>query len=217
MRSDITTKARIRDAAIERFPKDGFDGTTVRAIAADAGVSPGLILHHFGSKEGLHRACDDHVVHEIGEIKRAAMSDRTYGDPDAIALAYEMVSHDLRYLSWTLSMGGDTATHLFDEMVEDQTKDLVEGQRLGVVNPVDDIGTQAAVLTSMRLATLVLHEHLSRVMGVDVLTKEGLIAMAPAALRLLSGELFNNDVLADAATAVDRLQNEGSTKDRTMK
>lgn len=216
MSDDLTTKTRIRDAAIERFPKDGFEGTTVRAIAADAGVSPGLILHHFGSKEGLHSACDDYVVRTMSEIKRAAAADRSYGDPDAIALAYEMVSHDLRYLTWTLSMGGDTAAHLFDEMVQDLATDLVEGQRLGVVNPIDDVPTQAAVLASMRMATLVLHEHLSRFLGVDVLTKEGLIALAPAALRLFSGELFNQEVLADAARAVDQLQS-GETKDSDTK
>src|SRR3712207_8086528 len=47
---DLTGRARIRDAAIRRFAVDGF-GTSVRAIAADAGVSPGLVIHHFGSKE----------------------------------------------------------------------------------------------------------------------------------------------------------------------
>ena len=42
--------------------RTGFAGTTVRAIAAEVGVSPALLLHHFGSKDGLRDACDDHVL-----------------------------------------------------------------------------------------------------------------------------------------------------------
>jgi AcrR family transcriptional regulator len=35
---DLTTRARIRDAALARFPADGFGGTTIGAVAAEAGV-----------------------------------------------------------------------------------------------------------------------------------------------------------------------------------
>jgi len=38
MRSDLTARARIRDAALARFGADGVAATTVRAVAADAGV-----------------------------------------------------------------------------------------------------------------------------------------------------------------------------------
>ena len=37
----------------------------MRAIAEAAGVSPALIIHHFGSKEGLRKACDDYIAAEI--------------------------------------------------------------------------------------------------------------------------------------------------------
>jgi TetR/AcrR family transcriptional regulator, regulator of cefoperazone and chloramphenicol sensitivity len=81
---DLTTQARIRDAAIERLPKDRFAGTTVRAVAADAGVSPALVLHHFGSKEGLHRACDEYVVHMTMEMRRESIETGMYRvDPPA--------------------------------------------------------------------------------------------------------------------------------------
>ena len=44
---DLTAAARIRNAALRRFARDGF-GVGLRAIAADAGVTAGLITHHFG-------------------------------------------------------------------------------------------------------------------------------------------------------------------------
>jgi AcrR family transcriptional regulator len=51
------TKRRILHAASGLFADHGFDGTSVRQIAAGAGVSLGMIRHYFGSKEGLYRSC----------------------------------------------------------------------------------------------------------------------------------------------------------------
>jgi AcrR family transcriptional regulator len=59
---DLTTRARIRDAAIVLFGRDGFPATSVRAIATAAAVSPALVLHHFGSKDELRAACDTYIV-----------------------------------------------------------------------------------------------------------------------------------------------------------
>src|SRR5690606_12725808 len=57
-----TTKARIRDAAITEFSEKGFNGASIRGIAERAGVSPGLVQHHFGTKQELREACDQHVM-----------------------------------------------------------------------------------------------------------------------------------------------------------
>jgi AcrR family transcriptional regulator len=62
---DLTAKARIRDSAMELFAKQGVAGTSLRTVARAAGVSPGLVVHHFGSKEGLCRAVDEAVVERI--------------------------------------------------------------------------------------------------------------------------------------------------------
>ena len=71
---DRTAKARIRDAAIECFARDGIDGTTARKVATSAEVSPGLVIHHFGSMEGLRSACDRYVAATIRDYKRNAIS-----------------------------------------------------------------------------------------------------------------------------------------------
>ena len=47
------TKAAIEVAARRRFAEMGYPRTTMRAIAADAGVDPRLITHFFGSKQEL--------------------------------------------------------------------------------------------------------------------------------------------------------------------
>src|ERR1700744_3984826 len=69
---DLTAAARIRDAAIEQFGEQGFD-VGLRVIAEAAGVSAALVIHHFGSKDGLRKACDDYIAEEIRSGKSEAM------------------------------------------------------------------------------------------------------------------------------------------------
>ncbi len=45
--ADLTARARIREAALRHFAEEGYERATIRAIAATAGVSPGLVRHHF--------------------------------------------------------------------------------------------------------------------------------------------------------------------------
>ncbi|MEV7808173.1 TetR family transcriptional regulator [Microbispora sp. NPDC088329] len=50
------TKALILAAARERFAADGYDRATIRAIAADAGIDPSMVMRYFGTKERLFAA-----------------------------------------------------------------------------------------------------------------------------------------------------------------
>jgi AcrR family transcriptional regulator len=47
------SKEAILDAARELFAARGYDGASIRAIAGRAGVDPGLVMHFFGTKEGV--------------------------------------------------------------------------------------------------------------------------------------------------------------------
>ena len=49
----LATRSAIEAAARELFAERGYDGASVRAIAAEAGVDPALVIRHFGSKEAL--------------------------------------------------------------------------------------------------------------------------------------------------------------------
>jgi AcrR family transcriptional regulator len=51
-----TTRQAILDAARTRFASDGFAATTIRRVAADAGVNPSLVMQFFTSKEELFAA-----------------------------------------------------------------------------------------------------------------------------------------------------------------
>jgi AcrR family transcriptional regulator len=50
------TRVAILAKARERFASDGYERATIRAIAADAGIDPALVMRYFGNKEGLFAA-----------------------------------------------------------------------------------------------------------------------------------------------------------------
>jgi AcrR family transcriptional regulator len=51
-----SSRGAVLDAARARFARSGYDATTIRAVAADAGVDPSLVMQFYGSKDGLFHA-----------------------------------------------------------------------------------------------------------------------------------------------------------------
>lgn len=72
------TRAAILEAARARFAEAGFGGTTIRAVAADAGVDAALVHHYFGSKDDLFVAALEFPVDP-----RAVLAERVLGPPGA--------------------------------------------------------------------------------------------------------------------------------------
>lgn len=60
----------IIDAATELFGRDGYEGMSVAAIAARAGVCKATVFHHFGSKEGLYIAVMEEISREFAGVAR---------------------------------------------------------------------------------------------------------------------------------------------------
>ena len=169
---DRTARARIRDAAITRFADHGVAGTSVRAIAEDAGVSPALVIHHFGSKDALRVACDQHVAALIRERKLAAVKEGSGFDPLAAMQANDGGPPYLKYLARTLADGTPQVVELVDGLIADARKYMAAGVASGMLKPSEHAHGRAVVLTIWSLGALVLHEHLDRHLGTD-LTKDG--------------------------------------------
>ena len=165
---DRSTRARIRDAAVACFSEMGVTSTTVRQIAERAGVSAGLVIHHFGSKERLRVACDSFVAAYIRTRKSAAMRAGPGIDPLAALRAEAGGPPIQRYLARTLAEGTPQVAALVDEMVADAERYLAEAAEQGVMRPTDHPRGVAAVLVLWSLGALVLHEHVERLLGVDI-------------------------------------------------
>jgi AcrR family transcriptional regulator len=85
-RGNPDTKARISQAARGLFLERGYRGTTVRAIAAAAGVDSALISYHFGSKQGLFGHSLNLLCIESTALDRALQGDQA-GLADRLLMA----------------------------------------------------------------------------------------------------------------------------------
>ena len=71
LRHDLTARARIRNSALALFARHGVEGASMRRVAADAGVTVGLVVHHFGTKERLREEVETYVVDRFGAAIRS--------------------------------------------------------------------------------------------------------------------------------------------------
>lgn len=146
MRSgDLTAAARIRDAAIEQFAQHGF-AVGLRSIAEAAGVSAALVIHHFGSKDGLRKACDDYVAEEIRGSKSEAL---TSNDPATwLGQLAEIESYAALtgYVVRSLQTGGELAMMLWQKMIDNAEEYLDDGVRAGTIKPSRDPKARAKYL-----------------------------------------------------------------------
>lgn len=194
---DRSTKARIRDAAIVCFADHGIADTTARKVAAAAGVSPGLVIHHFGTMEGLRAACDEHVAEAIRRYKQDAMS-AGFGLDLQATLSDADIAPLTAYLARVLADDSPAVARLVDELVADAEGYLRDGVEAGMLRPSEDPRSRAIVLTVWNLGALVLHRHLERMLGVD-LTDPG--ALADARVAAYAGpvyEIYGDGILTDA-------------------
>lgn len=196
---DLTGRARIRDAALELFGEQGFAKVGLRAIAARAGVSPALVGHHFGSKEGLRKACDAYVASLIRSGPDAASP---LDDPPGLAAMIEAAGPVRRYLARAFLDGSDDAAALFDEIVAAAAAFLDDSER---VEPTEDPQTRAALYVTWLLAPLVFDTHLARVLGVtDIHEPAATMRFSRTAVEMLTRGVFRNDGILDAWDAAEK-------------
>lgn len=146
MRSaDLTAAARIRDAAIEQFGEHGF-GVGLRAIAEAAGVSAALVIHHFGSKEGLRKACEDYIAEKIRNTKSEAIQSNDPATWFAQLAEIEDYAPLMAYLVRSMQTGGDLANMMWRRMIDNTEGYMEEGVRAGTIKPSRDPQARAKYL-----------------------------------------------------------------------
>ncbi|GAA2243650.1 TetR family transcriptional regulator [Promicromonospora sukumoe] len=153
---DLTARARIRDAAVRRFAVEGF-GASVRTIAADAGVSAGLVMHHFGTKTKLRAECDAQVLATIRRLKEENVATVAAGQSflQRFAAADENAPV-LGYVLRSMQDGSPLAREFIDHMVTDAVGYTRDGVAAGVIVPSRDDAARARYLTLSSLGALLL-------------------------------------------------------------
>ena len=202
---DLTARARIRDAALEQFARHGTRGATIRGIAEAAGVSSGLVRHHFGSKDGLRRACDQAVLDLFRRRLVQASIDGAV-TPDLLASVYGAGVPMLRYLARAAVEGSPAAAALLDEMAAGNEEFLSATWPDRFPSGSQVARDAATVMSAMNGGTVVLHEFVAGRMGLDPWTDvdSPRIATAMFHVYIALGELLSStagDQLADALDA----------------
>lgn len=192
---DLTAVARIRDAAIEQVGQHGFS-VGLRAIAQAAGVSAALVIHHFGSKDGLLKACDDHIAKEIRQAKSESLT--TASDPASwltMVAEIETFAPMTAYLVRSMQAGGDLAKGFWQQMVDNAEEYLEEGVRAGTLKPSRDPKARAKFLSINNggglLLYLQMHDNPTDLRA--VLRDYAEDMMLPAL------ELYSNGLMADSS------------------
>lgn len=155
--SDLTARARIRDAAIRRFAEEGMTAS-LRAIASDADVSAALILHHFGSRAGLRKACDEYVHSEVLRAKSSVLQPTGSGTALLVELAgVEGYAVLVGYVLRAVQAGDDFTAELVEGMARDTLTYLEEGERAGTVRPSRFPEDRARMIVDWSLGSLLLN------------------------------------------------------------
>jgi AcrR family transcriptional regulator len=195
-------RRRILEAALDRFGRDGINRVTVRVIAADAGVSPALVVHYFGSMERMRRACDEYVMSMV-RGPEGLVEDAAAGNANRLAGMLEATTPVRRYLARAFVDGSAEAGALFDEIVESTQAWLAGGEREGWVRPSENPRTRAVVYVSWLLAPLAFDAHLARVLGVDDLHGiDSTLRMSRVGIDMLTHGVFTDERMLQAWDAV---------------
>jgi len=181
---DLTARANIRNSALRLFAERGHDSVTVREIATAARVSPGLVLHHFGSKEGLRVAVNDHAVESFDaifvEFDDDELAEMLAGGEANSSLAEVFVrvfpagSPLPAYLRRLLLTNDPTGAVLFGRLYSTTRRILEAMLERGVAAPTEDPAVRAAFLVANDLAVILLRNQIATAIGEDPLTPVGL-------------------------------------------
>ena len=102
------------DAAVAVLAEQGADGASLRVIAAQAGVTPGLLAYHFGSKEGMLSAAYRHLSEQLNEAGEQAVAQAGRDPRDRLraflAAGFHTPFIDRRQLSARVALWGLATT-----------------------------------------------------------------------------------------------------------
>jgi AcrR family transcriptional regulator len=197
---DLTARARIRDAAMRQFGEHGFERATIREIAKAAGVSSGLVRHHFGSKQALREACDAYLLKMITRLNDHARA-RSFA---ALTEGRLALGPYQRYIARSLAEGA--AASIFDEMVAMSEEWIGAADERRPDPPDSDLRSRATVATAMGLAVAVMYPHVARGLGVDLASRDGDRKLTRTLLDLYSHAWLSQEEAAELRAGLDKVE-----------
>ncbi|HEY4224566.1 MAG TPA: TetR family transcriptional regulator [Pseudolysinimonas sp.] len=190
---DITARARLRDSAIECFALHGFEAS-VREISARAGVSPGLIRHHFGTKDALRAECDAEVLRRYRDLKVEGIR---MSPTETMAMLAELddFAPMFVYILRSVRDGGEAGREFVEGMIAEAIDFSEDAVREGVIKPSRDPAARARYLVTSALGGLLV--QLTLMPDLDLSDMPQAIHRLTESIMLPTLELFTEGVLVD--------------------
>lgn len=163
---ELSSPERIRRAALANFAVQGIAATSLRAVAATAGVSLGVVQHHFATKAGLIKAVDDYVVESV----IGAMA-RPLADPpsDTISDIGSRVTHIIAekpevagYVGRAMVDGSPIGATLFDALMKVGMARWADRIERGDARPDVDVTWATINALVLAIGAISLRAHVDR-------------------------------------------------------
>lgn len=171
--SDLSASARIREFALQLFARQGIRGTSIRNVAAAAGVSPGAVVHHFPTKRALEQAVHEDVIQRIV----AAVHGVGLGDDPVTALrnrnrAFDTLLRDQPYIAdyirRVLADNSEESLDFFRVSIEGIKGELLGRVEAGQARAFDDPDLGLALYWLVVNARFILRPYLENVLHLDL-------------------------------------------------
>jgi AcrR family transcriptional regulator len=163
---ELTTVERIRTAALKIVATQGASGTSLRAVASSAGVSLGLVQHHFATKGGLIKAVDDYVLSLVISHITKPIPDTT---SDSVAEISDRVTRMISdipdvtdYVGRALIDNRPLGYMIFDTLLNSGTARWNQRGERGETRPDIDLTWAAINSLVLALGTFILRGHIER-------------------------------------------------------
>lgn len=209
---DLTASARIRDAAIKLWGEQGY-GASVRSIADAAGVSPGLVIHHYGSKDGLRQAVDEYLLEYIRSEKSRTI---TSNDPQVWLDALDEIetfAPMVRYLLHSVQSGGEPGRAFLQRSIDNAEEYLEEGVRAGTIKASRDPKGRALWLSLNSVGSLIIYVQMHPNEDLRTILRRYSDELIFPAIEVYTEGLMTDSTMLDAFAAErDKPLNEGDPK-----
>lgn len=194
---DLTARARLRKVALRLFGDKGFEAASIRVIAAEAGVSPALVRHHFKSKDGLRAAVDEEVLRRFGEalaeVDHASSSDELMSDLGAVSARMFGSDPELRsYLRRVLLEEADASTAFFARLLDGARRELERLAEAGMLREDVDPTWAPCQLLFVAVGPMLLESVLRPNMDIPLFEPKVLAQRAEANQRFVAHGLIKN-------------------------
>ena len=166
-KSDLA-RDRILVAARKLFADEGYEGTTIRAIAAEAAINPSMVIRYFGSKEGLFAAVTtlDFKAAKLAAVVRAELGEA-------------LVSHVLDL--WDNPKDGAALAAMMrasitNELARERVVAQFSGQLVQIFQSIGPDVAPAAPYIATQILGLTMARYIWRIPAVTALSKAQVVA-----------------------------------------